>query len=298
MKINQPKSILKIIVASLIGLLIISCDKIYKQEQEPAYVIIDSIILGDSNAIGTQTHDITDAWVTLNGNYIGVFETPCTIPILTNDSALQNLFIQGGIKVNGMTETRAAYPFYEAYVRSVEINKGDIISVNPTIHYKNDDALSVVVDNQFEGSDLQVDLVDGVQEPRKSFEEAKDGSGSLHLELNRNINATIGVFAPEGNFTFPPNSASPALMMEFDYKCDHQFTAGLLLSSNGQDIENRWIVSFVSTEGEWKKAYVNFTGTMSQVVGVAHRAMFGMELTQELDFANLYIDNLKILSTK
>ena len=63
--------------------------------------------------------NITDAWVTMDGINLGVFELPAQIPIL--DEGEHNFRISPGIKENGMSATRMIYPFYEIHESSENI---------------------------------------------------------------------------------------------------------------------------------------------------------------------------------
>ena len=88
----------------------------------PAYIEIKDFNYSDNSentkpyTLNYHSTKITDAWVTMDGQFLGVFEIPCIIPIhLANNlqSSLHSFDIYPGIKVNGISATRAQYPFYE-----------------------------------------------------------------------------------------------------------------------------------------------------------------------------------------
>ena len=66
-----------------------------------------------------QSTNITDAWVTMDGQALGVFELPCTIPILSD--GLHTFTIYPGIKVNGIAGNRIKYPFYSKFETAKKI---------------------------------------------------------------------------------------------------------------------------------------------------------------------------------
>ncbi|MEL7340307.1 MAG: hypothetical protein AAGM67_07465, partial [Bacteroidota bacterium] len=54
---------------------------------------------------------IKDLWIEHNGNNLGVFRVPRTVPLLPDPTGDQ-LFIFGGIFENGLSSLRARYPFW------------------------------------------------------------------------------------------------------------------------------------------------------------------------------------------
>lgn len=283
---------------ALFGLLS-SCHKLNPEEPIPAYIKIDSFHLLDTNLVGSNSARITDAWVTMNGLNIGVFELPALIPVLPQEDS-NELFIQAGIMMNGMIETRITYPFYNTYIKNHILEPTETYEITPEISYRSPDNINVIYNNDFERSDLKLEQHGDSQiEPRKSTDEARNGNGSLEIKLDTIVR--LAQFSTDVTFSYPPASSNPALMMEIDYKCDHPFSIGLELNS-GVDTEDRWIVTFTSTEDingvmHWKKNYINLTGTMSVLNYVEHKLLIGALLTEASE-ANIYIDNIKIISTK
>ena len=93
----------------------------------PSYIEIDEIILNNS------THNITDAWVYINDNLQGVYELPAKFPIL--EEGQHNLRIKAGIKENGISGTRIAYPFYSSYIIEQLFTAETTISISPEVNY-------------------------------------------------------------------------------------------------------------------------------------------------------------------
>ncbi|HEY0262319.1 MAG TPA: hypothetical protein VGB95_04790, partial [Chitinophagales bacterium] len=77
----------------------------------PVYIQIDSMsVQTNQSTQGSASSKITDAWLYVNGEQIGVFELPAKIPVLKSGDL--RVSISAGIKDNGIANTRAAYPFY------------------------------------------------------------------------------------------------------------------------------------------------------------------------------------------
>ena len=106
-----------------------SCNKNLEAEI-PSYIEIEefnylnngsSVIPHTDGYDNYQSTNISDVWVSMNGQTIGVFEMPCTIPILSDGNHSFDLY--PGIKVNGISGSREKYIFYEKYTTVANLNK-------------------------------------------------------------------------------------------------------------------------------------------------------------------------------
>ena len=93
-----------------------SCTKNQFKAEIPSYIYIESIDLETESFEGSDSQNLTDAWVTMDGNFLGAFELPCTIPIL-GDGA-HEFRVSSGIKANGISATRIIYPFFQIRYRN------------------------------------------------------------------------------------------------------------------------------------------------------------------------------------
>ena len=66
----------------LIAVVFSSCSKNQFKAEIPSYIHIESIDLETDSFEGSDSQKLTDAWITMDGNFLGAFELPCTIPIL------------------------------------------------------------------------------------------------------------------------------------------------------------------------------------------------------------------------
>ena len=63
------------------GVICSSCSKKDLEAEIPAYISIDDITLTTDLATqGSAAENITDAWVFINDNLVGVYELPATFP--------------------------------------------------------------------------------------------------------------------------------------------------------------------------------------------------------------------------
>ena len=72
----------KVLPLIMVAILIASCSKDKFNAQIPSYLHIEVIDLETESFEGSSSHKITDAWITMDGNFLGAFELPCVVPIL------------------------------------------------------------------------------------------------------------------------------------------------------------------------------------------------------------------------
>ena len=109
-----------------------------KNNPDPVWLEISEWELSDSsdplNPVGELTHNFSDAWVYVDNELIGVFELPCKIPLIQEGA--KDVKIYPAVWNNGISATKKIYPFVEVYETSIELNKNQVITLNPTTRYK------------------------------------------------------------------------------------------------------------------------------------------------------------------
>ena len=87
-----------------------SCEKFSGSQTIPAYLSVDSVYLITNTAQGSNSQHITDAWVTVDNDFLGTFELPAKFPVLKTGK--HTVKIYPGIKKNGIAATRISYQYY------------------------------------------------------------------------------------------------------------------------------------------------------------------------------------------
>jgi hypothetical protein len=239
--------------ASILFMLLItsSCDYINPSERIPSYIQIDSILLEHEESLG-----ISDAWVYVNTELIGVFELPATIPVLTEGMA--DIMISGGIKVNGMSSSRTFYPFYESYRVSKELKSAEVITINPTIGYDNALAQIPWKENFDEGAikfehdtTIKYGFIKDSQAPI-------EGNFCGLIEMDSSTNLFYEVSVDE---IAKPENITQGYFLEMNFKSDIVFNLTLIIN-NKSEIVQIPLVEFNPTK-EWKKIYLDLYATLS-----------------------------------
>lgn len=284
-------------VALVMVLFLFGCKGLTEDEPIPAYIHISKIDL-DVKSDGTQgsnVHAIVDAWVYADKKLIGLFELPVTIPIIKSGNTEITVF--AGIKRNGRTADRVAYPMYTPFVKMINLVPKQIDTLEPKVGYKEgvkfpwiEDFEDQSVSMQKFGNAATIDTLFITNVPTEVFR--YDGNTNNYSGLIK-FNG-IGTFEHANINAFDIPKLSD-VYLEVNYKCDVNVQFGFL--AVGSVIYKTPVVLAYPTT-EWKKLYIGFTedynisefslNTKMKVFIEAINATAGAQ-------PKIYIDNLKLV---
>lgn len=280
--------------------LLSGCKSFDKAEPIPAYIFIKSIDLKvkTDGSQGSNSHDIKDAWVFANGVFIGVFELPCMVPILEKDSTLITVF--AGIKVNGQSNNRKFYPFYDIYKKMVFLRPTVIDTLKPLIFYK--EAVTFPWIEDFE--DLAVSLektgvtrtIDSLNITSLSNEVFDFGKAGNRYSGKVDFRSKIGTFENSSIGIYDLPRATSDIYLEVNYKSDVPISFGLYPTSGSSlDFGIPVYYSFANPT-EWKKAYVRLSDDVNTNANAGKKfRIFINAVNKEAKPAVILIDNIKLL---
>lgn len=285
----------KAVVVIILFLSIFACNKFEGEQTVPAYIRIDSIGLDtDYFSQGSNTHNITDAWVYVNDQLIGAFELPTTIPVLARGK--QKLEIRPGIKLNGIGGTRVPYPFYQPYtIQDFNFIEDSIRKVNPVSSYYNTASFAWMED--FEGSSIS--LVKTSQSDTSIYKTSPLNNPEAYLSEFSSFSGVVTLTPDKKNFKVAsfnafilPGSGSP-VMLELDYKCSHSFGVGMFASVSGKVLDIPLII--VNKSQKWNKIYINLGPNISAHTNASDfKVYLESGITGETE-AKYYFDNIKLI---
>ena len=255
----------------------------------PTYFQINEIGFYDNINGETSTSKISDAWFYVNDQKQGIYEMPCTFPVIGDGT--NNIKIFSGIKVNGISASRDIYPFYESYDTTINFISDSILSLLPTTKYKqNLNFYSEDFDGLGNNFDISINSDTNFISPFPS--------DSVYGELS-NIGKVV-LQDPFLNFeatTFEiddfPSAGSP-VYLELDYKNNSTFIIGAYVNFS-QSVIKKSIIAINPSE-DWNKIYVNLTPTINESIGAQSLKVFlSMLRPESMNSAELSIDNFKII---
>lgn len=288
-------------LASICSAVLSGCRWIDPDESTPAFVRIDEFTFVGDPDYGSSSEKITEVWVFANGETIGAIpldDDSLTIPVMPvlREGPVEFAFY-AGVKNNGVSSTRILYPFYNAYVETLDLVPGETITVAPEFSYRDNAIVAHIED--FESAGFSYDGAGGTTQvdmeqtsvDQEVFEGNKSGRVIISEDFTYFEHNTIDVFdLPSGKQIF----------VELDYKCNNSFAIGVFAANgSGRDKNLVMVVNPTTDENgvdQWNKLYVELTDVAAANISAAFFELyFESNRDAENTEARLFFDNIKII---
>ena len=293
---QRKNSALKLILTLALPLcwLLVSCETFKPENEIPSYIHIDEIKLNTTfSSEGTNSNKITDAWVYIDDQQIGVFELPATFPVIF--SGKHKLKIMAGVKMNGVAATRISYPFYKSYEQEIDLELTKTDTIKPSVNYQPGVKFAFMEDFETAGIKLEKTLVSdtGIYQVSGSdlvFEGSF--SGGIFLD-DKHIIAKISSTSLSP-FSIPSNSP---VFLEMDYKNNQKFNVGIIIKYPSMSESNAFLT--INPSAAWNKIYLNLTEEINNYPGATGYYLYITAAKENNIVAPaIFIDNLKIVQFK
>ena len=281
----------KIILFTILSTILFSCEKddvdTMNSNGIPSYINIPNFILDDEDT----THNITDAWVYINEQLQGVYELPVEIPILANKE--QNLRIKAGIKINGISATRSAYPYYSSYIdESFVFESGKTTTIVPIVSYTDSAKSRLYVENFEPENNSSGYSIENTNNSDTVFEVINEGTNHYAIGALSDSISLFEITNIEGFSELP--SGNHPVFIELLYKNNTRFQIGLYINKD-EAVEVAELI-WVAPKDEWSKIYVNITNIInSNLSANSFKVFIKMERDFDLSENYTYFDNLKLV---
>ena len=272
----------------IISFLIFSCEIINPEEDIPAYIRIDTFQL-ETNTLeqGTNSHKITDVWINIDGNFIGVFELPATFPVLAEGT--HEVTIRAGIKVNGIAASRAIFPFYTHYIIDTNLTPELILQLSPKVEYS-DETIFAWKEDFEAGLSLDTTSISDIpiiQSNSVFFEGNKAGAIIFY------DNHTIFECKSHDAYELPKDNSK--VFLELNYKNNNEFVIGVFANKLTQSIKLP-IINIYPSGDKWNKIYIDLTyTTTSNPDAINFNIFIGAIKDENITKAEIYLDNIKLV---
>ena len=288
------RKFLPIVVISFFLLLLLtqtSCEKFSGNQTIPAYLRIDSIALTtDYTTQGTKMHNITDAWVYIDGTLIGTFQLPATFPVLYQGT--HQLTVLAGVKKDGIASTRISYPFYKQITKTINLTPDQTLDMG-LLSTTYATSTKFLWKEDFDDPAITLDTTTATTE--KIMLTSTDSSTTLEgihsgiVELD-----TVGAtFEAVSHATFSiPNSE---VFLEMNFNVNTTMAVGVYITLPGS-VSQVPIVYLNPTNGQWKKIYIDLTTTLNAYAGATSYRVFYYLKNTTGDHYRIIMDNIKLLS--
>lgn len=277
------------ILISTIALCFVGC---IKNNEIPSYIKINKWVLEDNvnstHNAGELTHNLSNAWVYVDNKLLGVFELPCTVPVLQTGSA--EIRIYPAILNNGIASTKKIYPFVEYHTSYVTLASNEITEINPVTRYKANVQFWI---EDFENATFK--LSEGNPSPASLVVESNSNNTNRYgrVFLNASQNAWAAYTTEE--LVFPVGTD---VYLEIDYLNTNNVVTGLLINkADGTSENNINIQMNQQADGEaiWKKIYIDLKELVNVSGGTGFLQTFQAALDDGDSEGLIYIDNIKVV---
>jgi hypothetical protein len=297
MKVLNINCIKIFVLACLPGLILLpGCKPKYNEAEIPAYIRINKVALSTNYAYeGDAFQNISDCWVSVNEQTLGAYEFPVSIPVL--ESGRQLVSISAGVKENGITNTRDIYPFFSSIDTNLVLARAKVDTLKTLVfHYKKQTKFPLL--ERFEG--------------RSKLITAGPGNSAIINDSSRNVQPGFGgtlclgaMLTPDApSLSLTSSTTHPyyftqgkACWAEVSYNIETPITIGLYVVTPSGNFHSRDIVLANTTNGAWKKIYVNFTTLVAEEeTGSSFTFYIYADKANGSQTDHIYLDNIKILT--
>ncbi len=273
-----------------------SCEVIDPDDPVPSYIYIEDISLNTLAGQGTSAQSFSDAWVYLDDELIGAFELPAMVPLIAEGK--HEVSIKPGVILNGISSTRAAYPFTGFFRKEVDLIKEEIDTLNVNTSYYDNVTFPWTAKGQedFEQGGIAMDsTADSDAMIIRQSNEVFEGSYSGLIQLD-SVGSVFEIQSTE-NFNYP--GATAPVFLEMHYKNNNRFVVGVKLYYYTGKIKTNPIV-VLNPSDNWNKLYLNLTPTLTREnPALQHYKIYfsGNINEDDVSSASIYLDNLKLLTS-
>lgn len=270
---------------------LLSCNIINPVEPVPSYIKISTYEFISTPGLntGSLSNKITDAWIYIDNNPVGVFEFPFTVPVLKEGT--HSIKIRPGIMQNGIAATRIEYPFYTDYDTTINFIAEQTHTIFPVFAYRSNAKFSLLED--FEGSGLKLETSTASDTALKHikndpvvYEGTGCGAGFLDDE-----NMLFEITSSD-DLNLSKNSP---VYLELNYKNDLSFSSGVYANEPGQTNQYSSGLS-INPSSDWNKIYVDMGSAInSSTNAFSYKLYIGAFKTLDGTAKSVYLDNVKVV---
>lgn len=265
-------------------------------EQIPAYLHLKPFTV---NAQGDASwHKLTEGWLYVNGEYLGSYTLPATVPILAEGKSEVLLF--PGVKENGILATPNIYPLLTRWEsKNVTLTAGQTTDIQPSTTYDAATNFSFGIGRgDFDGGSNIV-LEDRDDDQTTTYSITSNGAFAGNCLLMELDTAHPIIEIATEKVVGLPVTGSPEVWLEMHYKCDAPFFLYLLYSINGSTEASQAVFQF-NNAAEWNKIYLNLTEALLVHKADTYRLFFRTGLSKDVngkfnqEHGTVRIDNIRL----
>jgi hypothetical protein len=247
------------IPALLAALIFLSgCDR--ETEPIPSYIRIDSVSVKTLAGQGNPIHEISALNVYIDEQFIGVYEIPCTLPVLFTGK--HKLSVIPSVRINGVVNQHVVHRLFKRADTTIDLMEGKITAAgNIILQYKDNIEFPWVEDFEDGNSEL-VRLYSAKGDTSYITTEAFSLNGRYEgntrcmkvviAAADTAKTVDMASFKYFGNLPFMGTD----IMLEFDIKTPVPVQVAMIRKNSSGKLYLPYVYLF-ETGGKWKRFYIN-----------------------------------------
>lgn len=266
-----------------------------KKATVPSYLHVAPFVLTTDNATqGSNSANITDIWLYANGQLQGVYELPCTVPIIPTGDV--KIAFRPGIKKNGTANERTYYPFYNYVDTTLTMEANQTTSYTPHVKYIPNLVFAWLENFEISNFTLKKTsfhtAADSLQICTDTNTTYKGGQSGRIVLTKKN---EVFEYASKTPFTLPGSGRD--IYLEVNYKTD----LPLIVSFYDNSIigVNKYSsVVTINPTAQWKKIYIYLTEEVSNKINSQGATTFSLYFNAINDadkLSEIMLDNIKLI---
>jgi hypothetical protein len=272
--------------ALILSMVAPSCKK-YDPAPAAFHVVASPVAVSPAGDQGSASHNISDLWLYVNGQFQGAYPSSSPLPILSHGKTA-GIDIFAGIKNNGISSTRTPWPFYNVLHIDTLAPAGSTLTLPLNFTY-NSTATFTWTEDFDESLGLTLRKSD-LSDTTYSFADPSEAFEGKSIVLSLDGSDVYGQLESSGSgFALPAGNSN--VYLELNYKCNHEFSVGLI----GDDQFLRPAIT-INPQQEWNKIYIQLaTAVNSPETSSRYKVYFRMVRSASGEAARFFLDNIKLV---
>jgi len=276
----------------IIALVTLGLSGCIKNNDIPSYININPWVLEDNpnstHNAGVLTHNFSNAWVYVDNQLLGVFELPCTVPVLKTGSS--EIRIYPTVLNNGISATKKVYPFVEYYTAYVTLESNEVTEINPVTRYKTNAQFWI---EDFENATFKMN--EGNTSEASLIVESNGANTNRYGRVYLNSTQSTWYAYTTEELAFPTGTD---VYLEIEYYNTNNVVTGLLVNKSDGTTENNINIQMNAREPGnevWKKIYIDLKELVNLSGGIGFLQSFQAALDDDDSEGLILIDNIKVV---
>lgn len=265
-------------------------------EAIPAYLKLEPFIVNADG--GAAWQKITDGWLYVDGEFLGAYTLPATVPVLADGQS--EVWVLPGVKKSGIRTSPDIYSFLTRFEKDYTLTPGQTTAVQPITAYDpNTKEVWDPTQSNFE-ENAAVPLENRDSDAATGFKVTTDGAFSgksvlLEVDTAHSVMEIVTEAVPL------PNAGAQQTWLELNYRNDIPFQLVLAgtTSTSTQEFYNN--VYYFNESPEWNKIYFNLTEFVVAMQQDKYRLYFRVALPKDgngkftKEKGAVRLDNIRLL---